>query len=605
MAASRRLKRQSTTLAVVIAVSALATVGAFIGYRNAELALQQAHETKFESYRVAQQLRRSSDELTRFVRTYVATQDEQYRNYFNQVLDIRSGDAPRPNDYHLIYWDFQAASGEPPRPAEEPLALQDMVDAAGFTEEEQELLATAEERSNALAELEGEAMDLVQEAKNTDDPAERREMLAEARSLVFGDDYHQTKAGIMEPIQRFFESMEARTQSAVEDARQTAFVFAQLLTASLVVLVLAVLVALWGVYSRILNPVRHLQTAMSHLAAGDTERTIPETERGDELGDMARANETFRQEMQRNERLQAEQREQEQRQKQERQRAREEMAEEFEAQVGDVIRNIAREAESMRSQAGSLSSVAEQTESQASNVASASEEASHNVQTVSSSTEELTSSISEISRQIAQASEISMTASTKASSTNEQIDNLNEAAKKIGEVVKLIQDIAGQTNLLALNATIESARAGEAGKGFAVVANEVKNLASQTQEATEQIRQQIESVQNETQSAVSAVQEIGRVVDQMAEISQSVATAVEEQQSATQEIARNVQETSDGTQQVAQNIEGVKEAVGQTREHIDSVESTAQRLQDYGETLRGEVDKFLAQMRNTDESSKG
>jgi murein DD-endopeptidase MepM/ murein hydrolase activator NlpD len=178
------------------------------------------------------------------------------------------------------------------------------------------------------------------------------------------------------------------------------------------------------------------------------------------------------------------------------------------------------------------------------------------VQTVAAAAEELNASIAEIGRQVQSASTMAGGAVQQAEKTNQQVQGLAEAAQKIGDVVKLISDIAAQTNLLALNATIEAARAGDAGKGFAVVASEVKNLATQTAKATEEISQQIASIQAATGEAVGAIQGIGKTIVEINQVASSIAAAVEEQNASTREIARNVQETSAGTQEVSSNIDG-------------------------------------------------
>jgi methyl-accepting chemotaxis protein len=185
-----------------------------------------------------------------------------------------------------------------------------------------------------------------------------------------------------------------------------------------------------------------------------------------------------------------------------------------------------------------------------------------------------------------------------AEKTNNQIRGLAEAAQKIGDVVGLISEIAEQTNLLALNATIEAARAGDAGKGFAVVAAEVKNLATATSRATEDITSQISNIQNETDEAVNAIATILATIAEISEISSAIASAVEEQGVATQEITRNVQEASVGTSEVTTNIVSVSQAVGSTGAAADQVLSAADELSRESETLRAKVEAFLMSVRN-------
>ena len=186
----------------------------------------------------------------------------------------------------------------------------------------------------------------------------------------------------------------------------------------------------------------------------------------------------------------------------------------------------------------------------------------------------------------------------QAQHTNEMVQGLANAANKIGEVVKLINDIASQTNLLSLNTTIEAARAGDAGKGFAVVANEVKSLANQTAKAIgDIISQQITAVQNATKEAVSAIQSIAGTITEINEISSSIASAVEEQGAATKEIARNVEQAATGTTEVSKNIGSVTTAAEEAGASANQVLTAAGDLSRQSETLRNEVDGFIARVR--------
>jgi len=207
------------------------------------------------------------------------------------------------------------------------------------------------------------------------------------------------------------------------------------------------------------------------------------------------------------------------------------------------------------------------------------------------------SSISEISRQVAQSTQIAGAAVAEVNSANEKVQGLADAAQKIGDVVALITDIADQTNLLALNATIEAARAGDAGKGFAVVASEVKNLANQTAKATEEISSQIGDIQSATEEAVTAIGSIGGTITQMSEIASTIAAAVEEQGAATQEISRNVEQAAAGTGEVSSNIQGVNQAAVEAGASSTQVLSAADELAKNSEVLNSEVTKFMAGVR--------
>ena len=269
----------------------------------------------------------------------------------------------------------------------------------------------------------------------------------------------------------------------------------------------------------------------------------------------------------------------------------------FDGQMKIVLNTFGGSATNLQSAANALAASAEESTRQSTVVAAASEEASANVQAVASATEELTSSVREIGRQVTESTRITGMAVEQASRSSTTIQDLAKAAQRIGDVVELINSIAGQTNLLALNATIEAARAGEAGRGFAVVASEVKALAEQTAKATGEIGQQILAIQNATRESVGSIQEIGTTIASVNEIATAIAAAVEEQGMATAEIARNVQEAARGTQGVSSNISGVSQAASETGQTATRLLSSANELSQQSETLRTQVEGFFAAIR--------
>jgi methyl-accepting chemotaxis protein len=344
------------------------------------------------------------------------------------------------------------------------------------------------------------------------------------------------------------------------------------------------------------TPVTGMTDAMSRLAKRDMEVQIPAIGRKDEIGKMADAVQVFKDNMIKADAA-AKREAEELKAREVRAQKISKLTTDFDSDVSMVLKTVASATTEMQSTASSMTATAEETSRQSTAVAAAAEQASTNVQTVASAAEELSSSISEISRQVSQSARIAAQAVDQANKTNAQVESLAEGAQKIGEVVKLINDIAGQTNLLALNATIEAARAGEAGKGFAVVASEVKSLANQTAKATEEISSQIGSIQTATQDSVRAIQEIGRTIAEINQIATTIASAVEEQGAATQEIARNVQQASKGTGEVTSNISGVSQAATDTGTAASQVLASSSELSKQSETLRGQVEKFLAEVK--------
>jgi methyl-accepting chemotaxis protein len=381
---------------------------------------------------------------------------------------------------------------------------------------------------------------------------------------------------------------------------------AKLATAALTTLILELvgialavgvaLACLFVVIRRVTAPLERIGRTVRTLAGGDLQIDVTETERDDEIGEVARSVEVFKQNALAAVRLESEQRAA-QAQKQERQKALESYILDFDHAMHEALEALASASTEMRATAGSLSSTAKETQRQAGAVASASEQTSANVQTVAASAEEMTSSIAEIGRQVARSLNIAQQAVENAQRTNGTVNTLGEAAQKIGQVMQLIQEIASQTNLLALNATIEAARAGEAGKGFAVVASEVKSLANQTAKATEEIGAQIAAMQSATGEAVSAIQAIGGIIGQINEISTTIASAIEEQGAATEEIARTTQQAAKSTEQVSSNIAGVNSAVGETGAASVQVLASAEQLSRRSETLRADISSFLEKVR--------
>ena len=313
--------------------------------------------------------------------------------------------------------------------------------------------------------------------------------------------------------------------------------------------------------------IKRITQTMSKLAAGDLSVEIEGAERGDQIGNMARAVGIFKANAIRIAEVESEKNRLAAQTEQDRKAGLRELASRLERAVKDIADGVKQSAQRMHDGASTMSGAAERTKAQSSTVSAASEQASMNVQTVASAAEELSASIREIGQQAQSSANVARRAAEQAGQTTTTMERLSQAADRIGEVVNLINNIAAQTNLLALNATIEAARAGEAGRGFAVVASEVKTLASQTARATEDIAAQISSIQSETKEAATAIRGIETVILEINQIATSTASAVEEQGAATSEIARNVQRAAEGTDEVSSNIAGVLESAAKTDEH--------------------------------------
>jgi len=385
--------------------------------------------------------------------------------------------------------------------------------------------------------------------------------------------------------------IEAETSSVIETSRDMTSIFA------IVGLVLGA-VASWLLGSAISRPVIGMTSAMRRLSEGDTSVTIPAQDNRDEIGEMAKAMNIFKENLIANEHMRAEQEAQKIRAAEERKLALRKMADNFESQVGGVVQAVTAAAVQLQASSKQMASTAQETSAQATAVSAAAEQASGNVQTVASATDELSASINEIAGQVERSQSVALRANDEARHTSELIKKLSENVGSISEIVVLINDIASQTNLLALNATIEAARAGDAGKGFAVVASEVKNLANQTGKATDEIATKISAVQSGTSDAVAAIASISKVITEVSEISSTVASAVQEQTAATGEIARNVDQAAVGTQEVSRNIGQVETASRETGNAAEQINESATELSHQAERLKTEVGRFLDQVRS-------
>lgn len=344
------------------------------------------------------------------------------------------------------------------------------------------------------------------------------------------------------------------------------------------------------------RPITTISHVMGDLANEKWDTPVPFQDQKDEIGTMARSVNVFAKNGKEAVAMRAAAAE-EQKVKEARAKQMEIYISEFEESVSSVTKGLSAASTEMQASAQTMTSIAERTSEQSGSVASAATQASSNVQTVASAGEELTASITEISKQMSRASDVASHAVSQAEETNSKMQTLSDAAGKISEVIQMINEIASQTNLLALNATIEAARAGEAGKGFAVVASEVKNLASETEKATEDISAQVNNMQEITREAVRAIREISETINQISSISIAVSGAVEEQGSATQEIARNVQEAARGTEEVTLNITSVTQAAQETGSAAEQVLDAAEELSQMTDDLTGQVEKFLGRVR--------
>jgi methyl-accepting chemotaxis protein len=606
-------------------------VAAFLIQNWAQSRLQHAQETQYKSYLLADELRQSSDDLTRLARSYAVSGQQVYEDQYNAIVAMRDGERARPQLPHRIYWDLIGADGKAPRPDGEKKALLTAMEEMGFTAEELDKLKLSKANSDRLVKLETRAMNAVK--GRFQDPGGAYSVtgapdLVLARELLFSQEYQNGKAEVMKPVDEFFGLMEGRTAAAVASARQlstAAAVALGLLVAGMVVTILFTAVTL---LRRVLRPLGSLQACMQALSSGRLDAQVPMTDRADEVGDMAKALLVFKdavsgmQSAEEAEKQRAEIEAERARNEEIRARAEQEQARvvqslaqglaglsngdlqsrletpfapEYEQLRADFNAAVTRLQETMLTIDGAVSAL----RSGAGEVSQASDDLSRRTEQQAASLEETAAALDQITATVRKTAEGAKHASDASGGAQDSAERsgkvvrdaiaamaqIEQSAQQISQIIGVIDEIAFQTNLLALNAGVEAARAGEAGKGFAVVASEVRALAQRSADAAKEIKALISTSSTQVATGVRLVSETGEALVQ-------IAAQVSEINEQIVEIAASAREQSTGLAEVNTAVNQMDQVTQQNAAMVEESTAASHSLSQEAEQLRQLVAVF-------------
>ncbi|EKB12379.1 methyl-accepting chemotaxis protein [Aeromonas veronii] len=543
----------------------------FFAYSWAGKQLEESYRQQYVSYLLADELRQSSDDLTRLGRTYVITKDPAYEQQYMRILAIRNGEQPRPDGYNRIYWDFVAANGQNPRPdSNVRRGLIDMMKDAGFTDGELAKLNEAKNNSDALVNTEVAAFKLVQQSDG--DPVANQQ---KAIAMMHDKAYHQNKGRIMSPIDDFYVMMEQRNHEAVESAIANTDMLRYLFIA----LGLVLMFFLWRTYRSLLDlvgtSVEQLKTDLHMMAEGDFSRPIkvPAGSKESLIGLLGGMQTTLK----------------------------------------GIIAKVSHSTEELSHSADSIAQIAEQT-------AQFATDQQTSTQTMAAAIEELVVSISHLSDNATHADELSKVSantleegsgviketlgsieniSTTVGDAASTISELNGHTQQISEIIGVIRGIADQTNLLALNAAIEAARAGEQGRGFAVVADEVRNLASRSAASTQQITGMISKIQSGADASIRSMENTVNNVSRGVTLANQTGEAIASIQSHASnltglmgEISHTLREQSTAANEVVSTVGNITSLSEQSGDAARHVSQEAAKLKQLSRVLRQEMGHF-------------